>query len=252
MASTVFDKYSRYYDLLYKDKDYQSEANYVHGLIQAGNPDIKSILELGCGSGIHAQMLGRLGYSVHGIDVSQSMIENACSRADEIVGFEMGDVRNYRCNRIFDAVVSLFHVASYQTSNVDFEQFVQTSSKHLNMGGMFIFDFWYGPGVLTDLPSRREKVMEDSETKVTRVSIPEMFANENICKVHFDVKVLDKKSKQSYDINEIHPMRYFFMPEIELMLRISGFQIHKALKWMTTETPDLNSWNVVVIAHKVK
>ena len=30
----VFDAYARYYDLLYKDKDYAGEAAYVHGLIQ--------------------------------------------------------------------------------------------------------------------------------------------------------------------------------------------------------------------------
>jgi SAM-dependent methyltransferase len=250
MTDPVFNSYSRYYNLLYSDKDYRSEAGYIHNLIQTYNPDTKTVLELGCGTGIHAQFLSHAGYKVHGIDISQTMIELALLKANENISFELGDVRTYQNNRKYDVIISLFHVASYQTTNEDFKQYLQTAARHLEKGGMFIFDFWYGPAVLTDRPVQRKKVMEDSETKVTRFSNPEMFANENLCKVHFDVMVLDKLSKQTYEIKETHPMRYFFLPELDYMLSNSGFQIQKAFKWMSNEIPGFNSWNVVIIADK--
>ena len=59
---SVFNEYARYYDLLYRNKDYAGETDYVHNLIQAQIPDAKSILNLGCGSGRHDRCLVDKGY----------------------------------------------------------------------------------------------------------------------------------------------------------------------------------------------
>ena len=67
-SHSVFDEYARYYDRLYRDKDYQAEADYVAGLIQRFNPNAHSILELGSGTGIHAALLAEKGFTVHGSD----------------------------------------------------------------------------------------------------------------------------------------------------------------------------------------
>ena len=41
----------------------------------------------------------------------------------------------------------------------------KTAAKHLKQNGVFIFDFWYGPGVLTDPPALRQKRLENNEMK---------------------------------------------------------------------------------------
>ena len=46
-SATVFADYARYYDLLYQDKDYAAEADYVASLIQQYHQAAQSILELG-------------------------------------------------------------------------------------------------------------------------------------------------------------------------------------------------------------
>jgi len=56
----VFNAYAAYYDLLYKEKNYAEEAEYIHGLIQKNTPGAKTILELGCGTGQHAVEFSRL------------------------------------------------------------------------------------------------------------------------------------------------------------------------------------------------
>ena len=78
--SQVFDAYARYYDLLYGDKDYAGEAEYVAAHSRKQVPQAKRILELGCGTGSHAEHLVRMGYSVHGVDMSEAMLARAEAR----------------------------------------------------------------------------------------------------------------------------------------------------------------------------
>ena len=126
---SVFGKYSRYYDLLYRDKDYAAEAEFVRGMLQKHRPDAHSLLDLGCGTGRHAALLARAGYTVTGVDRSQEMLEVARSQ-DALPGldFVRGDLRGIRLGRKFDVVLSLFHVMSYQTSNADLDATFATAS----------------------------------------------------------------------------------------------------------------------------
>ena len=41
-----------------------------------------------------------------------------------------------------------------------------TARHHLNPGGIFLFDVWYGPAVLTDRPSVRIKWMAHEEIEI--------------------------------------------------------------------------------------
>ena len=72
--------YSQYYDLLYRDKDYLGEVEYIDKLIKSLNKETKTILDLGCGTGRHAEILCDKGYIVHGVDRSKEMLEVAESR----------------------------------------------------------------------------------------------------------------------------------------------------------------------------
>ena len=132
----VFDAYAAYYDLLYQDKDYAGEASYVAGLIRHHHPAAKDLLELGCGTGSHAFELARLGYAITGVDRSLAMVRLAQERAPQFdapnLNFMQGDLRSFRAGRSFDAVLALFHVMSYQTSNADLAAAMATAAVELN------------------------------------------------------------------------------------------------------------------------
>ena len=64
----VFEKYAQYYDLLYQDKDYGTEAAYILTLINKYHPKTKQILEFLSGTIIHSRQLGDLRYLVTGIE----------------------------------------------------------------------------------------------------------------------------------------------------------------------------------------
>jgi SAM-dependent methyltransferase len=152
---SVFNHYARYYDLLYRDKDYAGEARFVHDQFAQHGLAAGRLLELGCGTGRHAVEFAKLGWSVDGVDLSQAMVAQAQERArqqqPEItsrIQFQQGDLRSADTGQTYDAIISLFHVMSYQTSNADLAAAVATAAAHLRTGGLFLFDFWYGPAVL--------------------------------------------------------------------------------------------------------
>ena len=74
------DLYSKYYDLLYEDKNYSGEVEYIDFLIKKNCQNAKTLLDMGCGTGKHAELLCEKGYKVHGIDLSQDMLKIANKR----------------------------------------------------------------------------------------------------------------------------------------------------------------------------
>ena len=115
-STVVFADYARYYDLLYRDKDYAAAAEYVAVLIRKFHPAARSILELGSGTGIHASLLAKKGFKVHGIERSPEMLARSQALAenraagDGRLTFTTGDIRDVRLNKRFDAVIALFQV----------------------------------------------------------------------------------------------------------------------------------------------
>lgn len=251
---SVFGKYSRYYDLLYKDKDYAGETAFVAGLIERYKPGARSLLELGCGSGIHASLFAEKSYSVDGIDFSQDMLDAAQARLKELpaaiakrLRFSHGDVRTARLGKKFDCVLSLFHVVSYQPTNADLKATFATAREHMQPGGIFLFDCWYGPAVLTDPPGMRIKRMQDEVIEVTRLAEPVLHPNECLVDVNYHVFIRDRASGAVDEVRETHRMRYLFRPEIELLAESAGMKIEHACEWMTGRAPGSNTWGVCFV-----
>lgn len=255
MEGKIFRGYARYYDLLYRDKNYAAEAGYVHQLIHEYKQSTQSILELGCGTGLHAALLADKRYAVHGIDQSQDMIERALARRDNLsidissrLSFTQGDVRNYRSGGEYDAVISLFHVMSYQTSNDNLLAAFKTAKVHLKQNGLFIFDCWYGPAVLSDPPVVRVKRLEDEKIEITRIAEPEMYPNENIVDVNYHMFIKNKATRIVKELKETHRIRYLFKPEIEQILALSGLSLIDAQEWLSGNELDFNTRNSCFIA----
>lgn len=255
--SANFNHYSLYYDLLYADKDYASEVRYLRTLIdEHATQPVSSLLELGCGTGIHAGALAAQGLNVLGVDLSAEMLDSARARAvaqgfdNARLSFDQGDARTFRNNRKFHVVASLFHVLSYQTTEADLQAMMQTAACHLDVGGLFIFDFWYGPAVLWQRPAVRAKRLSNNEVAVTRLAEPIIHDQINVVDVNYSVFVKELTSSQTHEIKETHRMRYLFLPEIDRLLDANGFDRLKAEEWLTRKAPSLESWGVCVVARK--
>jgi len=251
---TIFGNYSNFYDLLYKDKDYEAEAKFISLLLNKYAPQSKSILELGCGTGIHAYYLASKGYSVHGIDMSSHMLDMAQKYASEQktkkhlhLKFDLGDIRSIRLKETFDTIISLFHVVSYQITNADIEEVFVTIKNHLKPDGIFIFDCWYGPAVLHCKPAVRVKSLENDQYSVTRIAKPVSYPNDNRVDVNYLMFVRDKMKNEVQELREVHKMRYLFMPEVENLFLKHGMILLDCKEWMTEKVPGFDTWGVFFV-----
>lgn len=254
----TFKYYSQVYDVLYKKKDYQEESDYLLQHIQNYSANTVNILELGCGTGVHGSILAESGYDVLGIDKSPQMIDIANQRRDTLdqstkdrLSFQVGDIRDFESEAKFDIILSLFHVMSYQTTNSDLLAVFKTVEKSLNHGGIFLFDCWYGPAVLTDRPSKRIKKGENNTIRVTRTATPTLLLRENIVEVNFHIDLYDKVNHTSEVIDELHRMRYLFSPEIHYLFRNADLNFELEEEWLTGNIPSDNTWYVTFIGKKL-
>lgn len=254
MKFAVFNSYSQYYDLLYKDKDYETETAYIINLIEKYSSGAKTILEFGCGTGIHGNLLAKKGYSVHGIEMSSEMVQRAKTR--EIESKEgcfksiAGDIRKTKLDRSFDVLVSLFHVISYQTTNEDLKSTFENAAYHLKQGGGFIFDVWYGPAVISIKPTVRVMTINDDEIQLTRIAEPVLYEDKNIVEVNYTLFIENIADNSFQRINEKHTMRYFTTPEINLLLNQNGFELLHSEEWLTGSRPSIDTWGVCYIGRK--
>ncbi|HEX8775193.1 MAG TPA: class I SAM-dependent methyltransferase [Pyrinomonadaceae bacterium] len=257
MTDVFNDNYSSAYDLIYGEKDYAGECDLIERLFQTyGGPPVRSILDLGCGTGGHAHLLGQRGYSVVGVDRSESMLAHAGNKIDNIslngrVQFQQGDVRSVELERQFCAVLMMFAVLGYQSGNEDVLAALKTARRHLGIGGLLLFDIWHGPAVLHERPGERVKVVSTPTGQILRNARGELDTRRHLCHVRYQVWRLEEGRSLEY-AEERHAMRYFFPLELELFLRSSGFAMLRlgAFPEFARE-PDETTWNVLCVAKAI-
>lgn len=248
----VFKDYAYYYNLFYGDKEYDREANVIASLLEKYRSlKGKKILNLGCGTGRHDIELTKLGYSVDGVDISSNMIDIAKSNNPNSK-YYVANICNYRPEEKYEFVISMFHVISYQNKNEDVINAFKTANTALEKEGIFLFDVWYGPGVLHDLPSPRIRKVGNDDVIAIRFAQPVMHVNTNVVDVNYEVHVIGKNDNSVKRMEEVHRMRYFFAPEIEEYLCETGFELLTILDCDNLESPTFDSWTAYFIARKIR
>jgi SAM-dependent methyltransferase len=250
---TVFGPaYASHYDLLYGDKDYSAECDFLEVVFQQhGQGKIVSVLDLGCGTGSHALLLVKRGYVVTGADRSSDMLAIARQRAAVSgvqVDFRLGDIRTLNLDRSFDAVISMFAVMSYQVSNADLSAAFRAAHRHLRSGGLFVFDCWYGPAVLAERPANRLRIIENGEEQLFRFVSPVLDVLSQTVVVNYHLLCL-KGDRVVENAKEAHGMRFFFAQEIRYFLETNGFEMVSISPFLDiSRPPGETDWNIAVVA----
>jgi len=245
--------YAEAYDTIYHDKDYGAECNLVERLFtrEAATP-VRDVLDLGCGTGRHAELLADRGFEVVGVDRSPHMIEQARARAahgrdSRSPLYHVADLRTFRSDRRFDATLMMFAVLGYQLEDDDVLTALQTARVHLRNGGLLLFDCWYGPAVVHQRPSDRTKSVECSGGQLIRTSTSRHDLQQRRITVQFHVERTGDAGKQRVD--ETHCMRYFSAEDLDGFLNQTGFSLLRIGAMPDfDQDPDETTWNVLVLA----
>jgi SAM-dependent methyltransferase len=239
----AFGRYALLYDRFYEDRDYAGEIAFVRSVIERHAPDARSLLDAGCGTGVHAAALSDAGFDVTGVDASATMIDEARKRAPA-ARLEIADIRELYLGRSFDAASSLFHVMSYQATAADLRAALGSIRRHLETGGTFLFDFWYGPRVLASEPAAREKTVEHEGRRWTRRAEPRHVPEHQSVDVVYRLRAEPDVPGTSDEFSEVHRLRYFFRPELDAALREARFASEEFGPWPGTG-PD-GYWHYIV------
>ncbi len=177
------------------------------------------ILDIGCGTGRHSVELARRGYSVTGIDLSESMIKKARSNAQNEnlkIDFQVKDARNFSFNEPFDLAIMICEGAFplMETDEMNFS-ILKNAFSSLKPGGKLIFTTLNGLFPL--FHSVKDFINSGSDQgESTEISFDLMtFRDHSIYETEDD-----NGKKKVLKCNE----RYYVPSEITWLLKSAGFR----------------------------
>lgn len=249
----IFQKYGRYYDLIYADKDYEKECRFIEDIFEHfadRKPD--RILDVACGTGGHALVFANKSYDVTGVDSSDVMIDLARKKIGSIakgnVSFHVMDMRELKLDEQFDACVCMFSGMDYLLTYEDIRKTLRGIRKHLFKGSLFVFDFWNGVAVLTVLPSTRTKIVGSWNRRLLRIAVPRLDAMHHLCEVAYRCLVIER-NRVVDEFEEKHVVRFFFPREIESYLEENGFTLLGMSPFLSLEEKlDEETWHLTAIS----
>jgi len=128
-----------YYDIFKDKKSYKETLKKLLPILKENN--VKSILDVGCGTGKIDKLLKDKGYEVIGIDNSEEMIEHAKNNYKDInINFYVKDAKDFKFNKKFDAIIALDSVLTFLTKKGDFEKAIENIVNHMKKGSVLYFN----------------------------------------------------------------------------------------------------------------
>lgn len=107
--------------------------------LEQNQVQVKTSLDLACGTGVLCEILHAKGIKASGMDFSEGMITIAKERNPEIT-YEVADMIQYRPERYFDLVTCTGDALNHIMDLKDVEQIFRNVYGYLNEDGYFIFD----------------------------------------------------------------------------------------------------------------
>jgi SAM-dependent methyltransferase len=185
----VFTKTARFYDAVYEaiGKDYRREALEVIGVVERANPQARTLLDVGCGTGLHLSIFSER-YECAGIDKDPEMVALARARCPD-VDIEPGDMLDFARDARYDAITCLFAAVTYARTAARLTAAVANMAGHLAPGGVLVAEPFvprhdYRPGMLNAV------FVDKPDLKLSRMNVSKQVGPIAIMDFHYLVGTL--------------------------------------------------------------
>ena len=132
-----YDLLARHYDAVTGDSS--TESAFIGSVIEHANSRAETLLEVACGTGsIIAQLADK--YRVSGLDISPRMLTVAREKLSAGTALYLADMRSFQLGAQFDVIICVYHGINHLLSFSAWKSFFSCARKHLNDGGILIFD----------------------------------------------------------------------------------------------------------------
>lgn len=214
------------YDVLFGDLEYD-RSFYVELARTAGGP----VLEVACGTGRILIPCLQAGVSIDGIDYSRAMIE-ALLRKAAALGLHprvhQADMREFALPDRYALIFIAFNGFVHALTTDEQVKTLQTCRDHLTPGGKLVFNTFY-PGQEI-LAGAQGVPMLEHEARHPATGLPVRIYDtrtlnrvEQIQYSSIEIQELDAEGQVKVSHRSETSMRWTFKPEMELLLRVSGF-----------------------------
>jgi len=247
-SKEIFKLYGKYYDIIYKKKNYQKETIFIHKLLKKFNKNNKNILEFGSGTGGHAKFFVNKGYTVHGIEKSKSMLAN-CKKIKGFT-FQYGDACKIKLKKKYDIILSLFHVFSYQINKDNINNFFKNARYHLKPNGLLGFDFWFTNAVNSQKPQIKFIEIKKKNFKLIKLAEPLKDNSKNTFSVNYTIIVKDILKNFVNVIKENHKMRHFSLSDLSRLCKKYRFKCLHMRQLVSNNKPSKSTWGVFCLLKK--
>ena len=176
---------SKYYHILYKNRDEQEAVFFLNKIINHIKLKKGKVLDVACGKGRHAKYLNKIGFNVVGIDLSKNSIDLAKKHENEKLKFYVHDMRNVFKENEYKLVTNLFTSFGYFEYHKDEQKAINSMAKNLKKEGMLLIDFMNVKKVINSLIPSEKKIIDDINFNIKR------SFNENY--IIKDIEIIDKE-----------------------------------------------------------
>jgi SAM-dependent methyltransferase len=206
--------YSEFYNEIHRDKGYEYESNQIIEVMTQNGLKNAKILDFGCGTGKHAQVLSQMGLVISGYDVNPNMIEVARRTLDVKIYEDIGSIP-----KEFNFVYSLFDVLSYQVLDEEVEKFIMQVNSTVKPGGWVLLDGWHYPALKVDPPENRVKNFRYKNIEFSRIVTVLEMNPKGVTTLLVEIKQLNSKKIIH---SEVHKLRSFNLSELQLFIKNGG------------------------------
>ncbi len=248
-----YDLSSNYYDADYAARNYNHDIPfYVEMARQSGGP----VLELGCGTGRVLLPIARAGIDIHGVDISQGMLDhllatlrNEPDSVQEHVTLQRGDVQDVWINRKFALVTAPFRIAQHLITRDEQQRWLSNIARHLKSDGLLCFDVFQPDFKLLNQSTERVE-LDRSDSLGRRIRrYARTRADFPTQTIHITMRWVyregDEEREESAGSFQFH---WYTRPELEELLSESGFEIVHFYGSFTRDSFSESSKDQIVIA----
>ena len=240
---------ARCYDRLTGDVEYEKWADYLERHFRKLKRPVRSVVELGCGTGSLTRLLAERGYRMTAVDLSPDMLAVADQKCGGLgVLFLCQDMSRLALLEPADAVVSCLDSVNYVTDPKKLAEAFRRVHLFLTPGGLFLFDI-NSPEKLEGLDGQ---VFLDETEDTYCVWRAEFSKRSRICSYFMDIFRLDPATGQWARGEELHRERACTVPELTGLLEKAGFRDVRTWGELKMRSPGPGEQRVFFTARKDK
>lgn len=208
------------YDLLYGAfKDYRAETVRLLDIFGSGSVPVARVLDVACGTGMHAKSLAEAGLQVDGLDLEPEFVRIAQDRNPE-GRFRVGDMTSFEVDEPYDVVLCLFGSIGHVVEEDRLRAAVRCMAAAVRPGGLLVLEPWFEPGAMQDgyVVVNTAKSDDLSVCRMSRTSI-----RGDVSRLEFEYLVGRPTGIER--LSEIHELGLFTRTLMEESMRAQGLDV---------------------------